>query len=286
MKRTYFALLFALAFTCLLGACSNSGEEEVFESHLSVSATSLEFESDAASAIITVDTDDKWEVKRSENWITLSKGSGPLANQLTVRVGNNSKYEDRTGTITITGSTVTLQIKVLQHALKTILLSTGNTQIEHTAQTVAIDVESNVAYEVQVEEGVSWIKQIDTKALTKKTYTFSVEANTSNTQRNAKIIFREKNGNLKENFEIFQNGAPRTLKITHNAETFTLPAITGSALTGMIYWGDDKTDEYAAHLQHTYGVYGDYTVTVEMFNASGFKFENLKEVTSIDLSKF
>lgn len=286
MKRIHFALLLALAFTCLLGACSGGGEEEIIEKHFSVSATSIEFEAEAASVQITVDTDEKWEVKRSENWITLSKGAGTQSKQLTIRVGSNSKYEDRTATITVICGSRSVDIKVTQRAMKAILLSTGSTLLEYTAQTFTIDVESNVSYDVNIEEGVKWIKPVDVKALSKKTYTFSVEANPSNAPRNAKIIFQEKNGKLKQEFEIHQNGSPRTLKVTHDAATFTLPTFTGSQISGSVNWGDDKTDGYATHLQHTYGIQSTYTVTIEMFNATGFKFETLKNISSIDLSKF
>ncbi len=293
MKRLNFTLLFAIALTFMLGACSGDGDNtefnnntEIKEKPFSVSPLSLEFEADAASAPVTVDTDEKWDATRSDNWITLSKGSGAASGQLTIRAGGNTQYEDRTATITVTCGTRSAQIKVTQRARKAILLSAGKTQLEHMEQTFSVDVESNVDYEVQIEQGVQWIKRIDTKALTKKTYTFSVEANPSTEQRNAKIIFQQKGGTLKQELEIRQNGSPRTLKVTHSAAAFTLPVFTGSQITGSVDWGDERVESYAAHLQHAYGIQGSHTVTIETFNATGFKFETLKEVSAIDLSKF
>ncbi len=286
MKRLNFTLLFAIAFTFVLGACSGDGDTEPVEKRFGVSPASLEFEADAASASVTVDTDEKWDATRSDNWITLTKGSGAASGLLTVRVGGNTQYEDRTATVTVTCGTRSAQIKVTQRARKALLLSAGETQLGHTEQTFSVDVESNVDYDVQIEEGVQWIKRIDTKALTKKTYAFSVEANPSTEQRNAKIIFQQKGGTLKQELEIRQNGSPRTLKVTHSAAAFALPAFTGSQISGSVDWGDEQTESYAAHLQHTYGVQGSHTVTIETFNATGFKFETLKEISAIDLSKF
>ncbi len=287
MKRLNFTLLFAVAFTFVLGACSGDGDSTGFtDKPFSVSPASLEFEADAASAPVTVDTDEKWDATRSDNWITLSKGSGAASGQLTVRVGSNTKYEDRTAMITVTCGTRSAQIKVTQRARKAILLSAGETQLGHTEQTFSVDVESNVDYDVRIEAGVQWIKRIEVKALTKKTYAFSVEANPSTEPRNAKIIFQQKGGTLKQELEIRQNGSPRTLKVTHSAAAFTLPAFTGSQISGSVDWGDEQTESYAAHLQHTYGIQGSHTVTIETFNATGFKFETLKEVSAIDLSKF
>ncbi len=287
MKRLNFTLLFAIAFTFVLGACSGDGDSTEFtEKRFGVSPASLEFEADAASASVTVDADEKWDATRSDNWITLTKGSGAASGLLTVRVGSNTQYEDRTATVTVTCGTRSAQIKVTQRARKALLLSAGETQLEYTEQTFSVDVESNVDYEVQIEEGVQWIKRIDTKALTKKTYAFSVEANPSTEQRNAKIIFQQKGGTLKQELEIRQNGSPRTLKVIHSAAAFTLPAFTSSQISGSVDWGDEQTESYAAHLQHTYGIQESHTVTIETFNATGFKFETLKEVSAIDLSKF
>lgn len=286
MKRLNFTLLFVIAFAFVLGACSGDGETETVEKRFAVSPASLEFEADAASAPVTVDTDEKWNATRSDNWITLSKGSGAASGQLTVRVGSNTQYEDRTATVTVTCGTRSAQIKVTQRARKAILLSAGETQLGYTEQTFSVDVESNVDYDVQIEEGVQWIKRIDTKALTKKTYAFSVEANPSTGQRNARIIFQQKGGTLKQELEIRQNGSPRTLKVTHSAAAFTLPAFTGSQISGSVDWGDERAESYAAHLQHTYGIEGSHTVTIETFNATGFRFETLKGVSAIDLSKF
>ncbi len=287
MKRLNFTLLFAIAFTFVLGACSGDGDNAGYsEKPFSVSPVKLEFEADAASASVTVDTKEKWDATPSDNWITLSKGSGTASRQLTVRVGSNTTYEDRTATITVTCGTRSAQIKVTQHARKAILLSAGETQLGHTEQTFSVDVESNVDYDVQIEQGVQWIKRIDVKALTRKTYNFSVEANPSTEPRNAKIIFQQKGGTLKQELEIRQNGSPRTLKVTHSAATFTLPAFTGVQISGSVDWGDEQTEAYAEHLRHTYGVQGSHTVTIETMNATGFKLETLKEVSAIDLSKF
>ncbi len=287
MKRLNFTLLFAMAFTLMLGACSGDGDSaEYNERPFSVSPVSLEFEADEASASVTVDTKEKWNATPSDNWITLSKGSGSASGQLTVRVGSNTTYEDRTATITVTCGTRSAQIKVTQHARKAILLSTGQTQLGHTEQTFSVDVESNVDYDVQIEQGVQWIKRIEVKALTAKTFTFSVEANPSTEPRNAKIIFQQKGGTLKQELEIRQNGSPRTLKVTHSAAVFTLPTLTGAQINGSVDWGDEQTETYAAHLKHAYGIQGSHTVTIETVNATGFKLETLKEVSAIDLSKF
>ncbi len=293
MKRLNFTLLFAIACTFMIGACSGDGDNAEIndptgnnEKPFSVSPVSLDFEADAASASVTVNTDKLWNATASDNWITLSKGSGTASKQLTVRVGSNTQYDDRTAMITVTCGDRSAQIKVTQRARKAILLSAGKTQLEYTEQTFSVDVESNVDYNVQIEQGVQWIKRIDTKALTKKTYNFSVEANPSTQQRNAKIIFQQKGGALKQELEISQNGSPRTLKVTHSAATFTLPTLTGTQISGSVNWGDEQSESYAAHLQHTYGIQGSYTVTIETFNATGFKFETLKGVSAIDLSKF
>lgn len=289
MKRQNFTLLFAIAFTFMLGACSGDGDSTEFNEKpisFSVSPLSLEFEADAANATVTVDTEETWNATPSDKWIALSKGSGTASKQLTVRVDGNTKYEDRTAMITVTCGIRSAQIKVTQRARKALMLSAGKTQFEHTEQTFSVDVESNVDYDVQIEQGVQWIKRIDTKALTKKTYAFSIEANTSTEQRNAKIIFQQKGGTLKQELEIRQNGSPRTLKVTHSAAAFTLPAFTGSQVSGSVDWGDEQSDSYAAHLRHTYGIQGSHIVTIEIFNATGFKFETLNGISAIDLSKF
>ena len=62
--------------------------------------------------------------------------------------------------------------------------------------------------------------------------------------------------------------------------------VPGSDLTGLIKWGDGKSEEYADGSSHTYTTDPPYTVVVGMNGAEEVTLHDLSGVEEVDFSKF
>lgn len=100
---------------------NSSEEEETYveetsneATYLSVSESSVTFDSDGGSIDIDISTDGEWEIGTStEDWGHLSKHSSSV----TLRVGSYSGDEDRTDWFTIKAGDYEKRIEIIQHAV-------------------------------------------------------------------------------------------------------------------------------------------------------------------------
>lgn len=100
---------------------NSSEEEETYveetsneATYLSVSESSVTFDSDGGSIDIDISTDGEWEIGAStEDWGHLSKHSSSV----TLRVGSYSGDEDRTDWFTIKAGDYEKRIEIIQHAV-------------------------------------------------------------------------------------------------------------------------------------------------------------------------
>lgn len=112
MKRILLSILPLMAALFLTVSCdpTNKNNPEVQDT-LTVSPTSLEFESkDASTKLVNVTTEKDWTATPSEAWIHLERTSGTGKGTLAVKVDANPG-EDRSGSISVKGSsTVTVSV--------------------------------------------------------------------------------------------------------------------------------------------------------------------------------
>lgn len=78
------------------------------------------------------------------------------------------------------------------------------------------------------------------------------------------------------------------ITIRHNLNEFYAPAISGSGLYGIIYWGDGSQNDYATDAKHTYSSAGSYEVGIDLWNVESAKIiiPDLIGLEEINLSKF
>ena len=78
----------------------------------------------------------------------------------------------------------------------------------------------------------------------------------------------------------------KRITIVHSNRMFSIPRFRGSDLTGLIKWGDGKSEEYADGSSHTYTTDPPYTVVVGMNGAEEVTLHDLSGVEEVDFSKF
>lgn len=76
------------------------------------------------------------------------------------------------------------------------------------------------------------------------------------------------------------------LRLSSTSTIVSAPQITGTDITGVVYWGDNSQDEYKYPLTHTYTTTGDHNITIETWGGAKLIFSDLINTETIDLTSF
>lgn len=315
--------------------------------------------------------------KSSQSWIKAVEVKGLTTKVVNFTVLENEEFEKRQGAVIFTNGTIADTVDVYQDgALPTIVLSQNKIVVGSDGDEIQIEIRSNIDYEMNMPEGVTWMKVVETKAYSDYTHYIFVEANASHDSRSADIIFAGKGEyDVKDTVTIFQQQkdaivvanteyvvnavdtelefeintnvefdvevsegwveyVPPTkglekyamvfkiqenttseersavitiksenvtqkvkvtqkgrvdkgsLSITFTNNVFTLPTIEGHNVQGVVYWGDDTSEEYAPNKQHYYSEKKQYVVDIDLWGAKTINVATLEGVEEIDLSDF
>lgn len=196
--------LFLLSALLLFTACESEPAVTL------ISASDIEAGVDGGSATVSFTANRDWRVNCS-SWIHASPSSGTKTGgtiQVSVTFDANPTYDERSGSITITIEGMSQSVKVRQPAKDGLVVPTRSFEIEAAAQSLEIEVQSNVNYDVSCS--ASWIRYSATKALTSKTLVFSVEENTSPEAREAIITIKAGGSKVDDQVvSVTQKGKPQ-----------------------------------------------------------------------------
>lgn len=76
------------------------------------------------------------------------------------------------------------------------------------------------------------------------------------------------------------------LRITHTAQQFTLPTLSGNSVYGNVNWGDQQAESYQYGMIHSYTSSQSHELLIESWNSTGFQLSDLTGVEAIDLSGY
>ncbi len=195
MKKL-FLLFVALSLVFL--SCSKD-EKPV----LTISQTLISTSSAGNSTSITLIANNPWSVSGTD-WCTVSPSSGQGEGEITVTitVKENTTYDARNHTLTFISKELSQSLSVNQESNYGIVLPKNNYELSSDAQQISVEVKANITYDIAID--AVWIKESGTKALTSKSYTFDIDANTSYDSREGVITIKEKNGNNVETIKVKQ----------------------------------------------------------------------------------
>ena len=176
--------------------------------------TSIELSADGSSGAITFTANRDWTASTSDSWVSLSPSSGPASDgpvTVNVRYDANTTYDDRTATVTISMEGLSQSIIIKQSANHGFLILVDSVELKPQAQTIEIEIQSNIHYTVVVTGG--WIKQNSTKGLTTDRLTFSVEENKTYDAREGKITIIPHDGSIEKREISIKQSAVEMLEI-------------------------------------------------------------------------
>lgn len=214
MKR-FINILFGLLAVLLFVECGkeddNGGNNPQEQEHiLSISQTALSFDNQGGDKTVEVTTNRIFSISSNVSWCKASPSSGDgtknLKQTITISCEPNTDSEKRTGIVTVTSGNKSVSVTVTQDEGKSLRLSQTEFNVSKEAQTVSIEVLSNVNFEVLIDDACkTWISHESTKSLTSKIVTLAIAKNDEYDGREGKIIIRETNGSLSNTVVITQS---------------------------------------------------------------------------------
>ena len=124
------------------------------------------------------------------DWITEVKTRTATTNVHTFMVKANNEYDARSAEIIFTDkeSGTVEKVKVTQKQQDAIIVAQKEYTVEAKGGNVSFDVNTNVDFKVSVSD--SWIKQITTRALSTKALRFTIDENSSESERSGSITLQ------------------------------------------------------------------------------------------------
>lgn len=226
MKRIFILALFILAAVFFSQSCQKAPFITLN------TPKSFTFTRDGGTQSISFTCNRNWSVSSSESWIQVSPSSGSASDgEITVKItcAANTTYDARTATLTVKVEELTEAISISQDTGLGLLVSPKTFNLTNAAQTIEIEVQKNVQYSISIDDaGKDWVTHTGTKGLTSEKATFSIAANETYDNREAKITFKQTDGNLSETVVVKQsqtNGlfiTPPEYDLSNDAHTLTV----------------------------------------------------------------
>ena len=183
-------LFMTLVASLLLVSCENP-------TVLTLSQKALSFADGGGTQTVVLTANKAWTASSRQSWLHVSPSSGEGNSSVSISCEDNASYDVRTGDITFVSGELTQTLSVSQAEKPGLLVSQAAYQLSSEAQTLSLEVSSNVPYVVEVDgSGGSWIRQDATKSLTPKTLCFAISSNASYEGREGTITVRQTQGSL------------------------------------------------------------------------------------------
>lgn len=222
------------------------------------------------------------------DWLTEVKTKALSSYSRRITVLPNEGYDARTAEIYFVNELqgIREKVNIVQVQKDAVLVAREEYDMPQKGGVLGFELNTNVeTFDVECSE--TWIrKALKGRGLTAYPLSFVVEANPEEASRSAIITII--GGQAKQQVEVVQAGLSSLKRITivHSNRMFSIPRFRGSDLTGLIKWGDGKSEEYADGISHTYTTDPPYTVVVGMNGAEEVTLHDLSGVEEVDFSKF
>ena len=169
---------------------------------LTVTSSKIEMDSNGGIAIVEVkaNIDYEYEIgKDCKDWVTLKETRALQTTMLSFDVAQNTDFEKREGTITVFSDGLSETITIYQAGEEpTIVLTQNKYDVSGDGETIKVEINSNVDFQVTIPSDVDWIKETWTRAISTHTKYFKIATNSPNQSRSAEILFTNTEYSLSE----------------------------------------------------------------------------------------
>src|SRR5690606_35684525 len=194
---------------------------------LSADPLVLNLPNTAGNTSVTITGNVDWNASANAGWLSLDPASGNGDGVTTVTYMENLTLNERTATITITGSNgvSTIQIPVTQAASQPFMnVDPTSLSVSAPAGTINFDIITNVPW--SVTDDANWLSLSPTNGVNNGTVTVNFNENTATQNRCATITVAGQNGVAPIEIEICQEGVSVTIDVS--TDTVRLPYTAGN----------------------------------------------------------
>lgn len=137
-----------------------------------------------------------WSASSNNSWCSVSPASGASGSvQFSLTIAQNTTYDDRTATVTVTAGTAKRTITVKQLAAGGMQVSPSTLDVPYTGGDFEITVQHNVDFTITVSEAAKgWISVKGTKGLTTDKVVITVAENDGTQTREGTLTFKSSAG--------------------------------------------------------------------------------------------
>lgn len=212
---------------------------------LIVSPTSYDLSNAAQTIEVEVRANVKYTLEieaTCKDWISQVGTKALATEKLAFSIAANESYDNREGKITIkqTDGNLSETIVVKQKQTDVILIPTSEYNLSNEAQTLSIEVQSNIQFEVS--SATEWIHYVETKALSTSTIELSIDANESYYSRQGQITVIGREGNIQSIIRIYQEQTD-ALFITDDVKDYCIASKGGLITVNVFHNIDFEIDQ-------------------------------------------
>lgn len=143
---------------------------------------------------------------RFQEWISESpNGKGMETKTFNLTIKENEAFETREGFVIISGNELKDTVHIFQVANERTLILTQDTyDVPAAGETLEVELKTNVDYNMEIPDVYSWVKRSYARALRTDKIQIEVLENKSYDNRQAIVIFQDRNSDLTDTLYIFQ----------------------------------------------------------------------------------
>ncbi len=143
---------------------------------------------------------------RFQEWISESpSGKGMETKTFNLSIKENEEFETREGFVIISGNELKDTVHIFQVANERTLILTQDTyDVPAAGETLEVELKTNVDYNMEIPDVYSWVKRSYARALRTDKIQIEVLENKSYDNRQAIVIFQDRNSDLTDTLYIFQ----------------------------------------------------------------------------------
>ena len=214
LKSKLFICSGLVAFLLFGQGCSDDKESDMPITIPSTEDTQPTLQKDGGSTTLSFNAPQAWSVfitettaTRSASWLKVHPTSGAAGDAtITITAEPNATGETRTAEVTIKSGSQTETVTVTQDYSNFITLEQREIVAGSEEQTVTLDITSTMEYEVLIPDSVDWITDGgNTRAVTTRSHTLTIAANSSYDPRQTEVVFRGKtDATLADTVKVYQ----------------------------------------------------------------------------------
>lgn len=170
---------------------------------ISLEPAALSFLPSGGDLKVKVNSGKEWALVGSSDWVSASSEDGLPGEEVTFTAQPNTSDDPREASFTFICGTNRATLDITQSFEGRIIVEQSEYEVEGIAHEFTISLQSNMEdVQVEIEEGVDWLRRVETKAMQTMSFTFSVDENESETDRGAVVVFS--NADASEQVRIVQ----------------------------------------------------------------------------------